>query len=320
MKVLVFLEHASGTVVEPSLAVLSKARSLAPEELAGVLIGDGVGALAAEAGRFGADHVFVADDVRLTPPLPQPRVDVVASIVDQAGYDTILFAASVLGADVAAGLSARLEAGLNWDLVDLAVEDGRLVGTRPALADSVYAQVGWTGEPRIAIFRAGALQSVESDRGAEVETVSVRLEGHSTRSTMLERIQEDRTGPSIEDADIVVAGGRGMGGPDGVALVEGLAHALNGAVGATRPVVDIGWMPFSSQIGQTGRTVTPKLYVACGISGAIQHKVGMQRSTLIVAINKDRNAPIFELADLGIVGDLREVVPRLTALIQARGH
>lgn len=318
MKILVFLEHHDGAILESSLALLSKASSLSSDELTCVLIGEGVAALADHPGRYGADRTFVADDAVVGPALPQPRVDVLADLVTQRGYDTILFAVSVLAADAAAGLAVRLEAGLNWDLVDIAVEDGRLVGNRAALADTVNAKVGWEGEPRIGLFRAGSFSAVEATGRGEVEAIPVELEPHSLRTTMIEAAHADRSGSSIADADVVVAGGRGMGGPDGVVLLEELAKTLNGVVGGTRPVVDAGWLPFDAQIGQTGRTITPRLYIGCGVSGAIQHKVGMQRSSMIVAINTDRNAPIFELADLGVVGDMNSVVPRLTELLRSR--
>lgn len=318
MKALVFLEHHEGALQKGALGVLGKAASLGAEEVAGVVCGASVGELAAGAGRHGAAKVWVADDPALEAPLPQPRVDVLAYLVRAGGYDTVLFAASVLASDLAAGLAARLGAGLNWDLVDLALEGGRLVGTRPALGDSVYVEVGWRGEPRLALVRSGTFEPVERDGEAEVLEVPVELDEFSTRATMLEQAHEQQAGPSIEDAEIVVAGGRGLGGPEAFALVEELAAALGGAVAATRAVVDAGWYPYSAQVGQTGKTVSPKLYVACGISGAVQHKVGMQSSGLIVAINKDRNAPIFEFADLGVVGDVHEVVPRLTELVRAR--
>jgi electron transfer flavoprotein alpha subunit len=230
----------------------------------------------------------------------------------------VLFGNSVLAADVAAGLAARLDAGLNWDLSDLAQEDGKLVGKRPALQDSVYVDVGWTSEPRIALFRSGSFDPNATGGSAEVEDVPVALEDFSVSARMVDQAHEESEGPSIEDAPVIVAGGRGLGGPENFTLVEELAKALGGAVGATRAVVDAGWYPYSTQVGQTGKTVSPKLYIACGISGAIQHKVGMQSSGVIVAINKDSNAPIFEFSDLGVVGDVHEVVPKLTELVKAR--
>jgi len=317
MKTLVFLEHHEGKLQQDSLGVLGKAAALGGEVEA-VLLGEGVEQLAAEAGKFGASRVYVADDVLLAAPLPQPRVDALESLVNDGGHDTVLFAASVLSADVAAGLAARLGAGLNWDLTDLVEEDGRLVGKRPALGDSVYVDVGWTTEPRLALIRSGTFEPAETGGSAEVEKIEPRLQDFSLAARMVEQAHEESEGPSIEDADVIVAGGRGLGGPENFALVEELAKALGGAVAATRAVVDAGWYPYAAQVGQTGKTVSPKLYVAVGISGAIQHKVGMQSSGLIVAINKDPNAPIFEYADFGVVGDLHEIVPKLTELVRAR--
>jgi electron transfer flavoprotein alpha subunit len=305
-------------VQKSSLAVLSKAAQLGAGDVSGVLVGSGVRGLASGAGRFGAVRVFVADDASLEAPLPQPRVDAIAQLAREHAFETILFAQSVLAADVAAALAARLEAGLNWQLTDLVSQDGELVGKQPALADSVVVDAGWTSTPRLAIFRAGALDPVEQDGEAQVEDFSPRLEDFSRAAEMVEQAHEESTGPSLEDADVIVAGGRGLGSPDKFTLVEELAKALGGAVGATRAVVDAGWYPYQHQIGQTGKAVAPKLYVACGISGAIQHKVGMQSSDVIVAINRDANAPIFEFADLGVVGDLHEIVPKLTELVRQR--
>ena len=318
MSILVFLEHHGNELQKGALGVLSKAASLGDPEVAAVVAGSGVRELASEAGKFGAARVLVADDPALEAPLPQPRVDVLERLIRDRGFETVLFAQSVLAADVASGLAARLDAGLNWDLTDLAAENGRLVGKRPALADSVYADVGWRDTPRLAIFRTGTFEGAATGGQAEVEEIPVELQDFSQAAVMLEQAHEERTGPSIEDADIVVAGGRGLGGPENFALVEELARALGGAVAATRAVVDAGWYPYAAQVGQTGRTVSPKLYVACGISGAIQHKVGMQGSNVIVAINKDANAPIFEYSDLGVVGDLHQIVPKLTELVRAR--
>ncbi len=214
--------------------------------------------------------------------------------------------------------------GLNWDLVDVELRysgDGKTepVGKRPALQDSVYADVGWTTTPRLALFRAGSFDASPIGGGEpEIVDVSPSYAAHSTSVKLVGQDAEESSGPSIEDADVIVAGGRGLGSPDNFTLAEELAKALGGAVGATRAVVDAGWYPYSAQIGQTGKTVSPKLYVALGISGAIQHKVGMQSSGTIVAINKDANAPIFEFSDLGVVGDVHEIVPKLTELVRAR--
>ena len=316
MKTLVFVEHHGDELQKGALGVLAKAASLGGD-VGAVLVGAGVKALWQETARYGATTVHVAEDAALDPPLPQPRVDVLASIVRDGGYDTVLFANSVLAADIAAGLAARLDAGLNWDLSDVVSQDGALVGKRPALQDSVLVDVGWTSEPRLALFRAGSFDAAEVSTGqAQVVDVPVILEEHSQLAKIVAQEHEESSGPSIEDADVIVAGGRGLGGPENFTLAEELARALGGAVGATRAVVDAGWYPYSAQIGQTGKTVSPKLYVALGISGAIQHKVGMQSSNTIVAINKDANAPIFEFSDLGVVGDLHEIVPKLTELVK----
>jgi electron transfer flavoprotein alpha subunit len=314
---LVFLEHHGDELQKDSLGVLGKAAQLGGE-VSALIAGSGIEGLAARAGKYGAAKVYVADDPALEAPLSQPRVDVIADLVGKHGFDTVLFGATVLTADIAAGLAARLDAGLNWDLVDLSEQDGKLVGKRPALDDSVYVDVGWKSEPRLALIRTGTFDPVEGRGEASVEKVDVALEDFSTQAKMIEQAHEESEGPSIEDADVIVAGGRGLGGPENFALVEELAKALGGAVAATRAVVDAGWYPYATQVGQTGKTVAPRLYIAVGISGAIQHKVGMQGSNVIVAINKDPNAPIFEYADLGVVGDLHEIVPKLTELVRQR--
>jgi electron transfer flavoprotein alpha subunit len=317
MSTLVFLEHHGDAIQKNPLGVLSKAASLDPDT-AGVVIGSGVAGLVEQAGKYGAKKVFVADDPRLEAPLPQPRVDVIAKLVQEGGFDTVLFAASVLSADVAGGLAARLDAGLNWDLSDLASEGGPLIGKRLALGDTVQADVGWSSTPRLGLIRSGSFEPAETGGSAETADAAIELSDFSTKAEMVEQAHEESTGPSIEDADILVAGGRGLGSPDAFPLLEDLAKALGGAVASTRAVVDAGWYPYATQVGQTGKTVSPKLYIGCGISGAIQHKVGMQTSQVIVSINKDENAPIFDFSDLGVVGDLHAIVPKLTELVKAR--
>lgn len=318
MPTLVYVEDHDGAPVKGALGVLSKAAQLFDGEVAAVVCGSGVGGLAAGLGAYGAKRVFVADDPALERPLSQPRVDVLARLLADESFDTVLFGASVLTADVAAALAARLDAGLNWDLTDLELVDGKLVGKRPALQDSVVVDVGWTSEPRLALFRTGTFEPAESGGEAEVRELPVEIQGWSAKAVMLEQAHEESEGPTIEDADVIVAGGRGLGEPDNFKLLEELAQALGGAVAATRAVVDAGWYPYATQVGQTGKTVAPKLYLAFGISGAIQHKVGMQSAGTIVAVNKDANAPIFEYSDLGVVGDLHEIVPKLTELVRQR--
>jgi electron transfer flavoprotein alpha subunit len=314
---LVFLEHHEGTLQKGSLGVLSRAAALGGD-VAGVVVGSGVSDVASSAGAYGASTVYVVDEPAFEAPLPQPRVDALEAVVAQSGAENVLFAASVLAADVAAGLAARLDAGLNWDVTDFSLDGGSLVAKRPALGDTVLVDVGWTSTPRLALVRSGAFDPVESGGSASVESVSVTPQDFSTAARMVEQAHEETSGPSIEDAEVIVAGGRGLGSPDGFKLAEDLAAALGGAVAATRAVVDAGWYPYAAQVGQTGKSVSPKLYIALGISGAIQHKVGMQSSGAIVAINKDANAPIFDFADFGVVGDLNQIAPKLAELVRAR--
>jgi len=320
MSVLVFLEHQGGELGKGSLGVLGKAASLGDGGVSAVLVGGGgLEALASEAARFGATTVYVVEDEALDPPLPQPRVDVLEQVVRAGGYDTVLFSNSVLTADVAAGLAARLEAGLNWDLVDLFERDGALIGRRPALSDSVLVDVGWRSPERLGLFRAGSFDPVETAGGEpRIERLAVALQPHSSRARVVAHRPAEDDGPSIEEAEVVVAGGMGLGAPEHFSLAEGLAAVLGGVVGATRAAVYAGWYPHAAQVGQTGKTVSPKLYVALGISGAVQHKVGMQNAKVIVAINKDPQAPIFEFSDLAVVGDVHAIVPKLTELLAAR--
>ena len=318
MPTLVFLETHDGEPTKGGLGVLSKAASLGGD-VAGVVLGTGVRDAAEAAGAHGASVVYVVEDDALAAPLPQPRVDALEAVVAASGAENVLFPASVLAADVAAGLAARLEAGLNWDLTDFRLEGGELVGTRAALGDTVIVEVGWTSTPRLGLVRSGTFDPVRSGGTAELRDVAVTFQDFTTQARLVEHLQETSSGPSIEEADVIVAGGRGLGGPEGFSICEELASALGGAVAATRAVVDAGWYPYSAQVGQTGKSVSPRLYVALGISGAIQHKVGMQGSGTIVAVNKDPNAPIFDFADLGVVGDLTQIAPKLTELLRARG-
>jgi electron transfer flavoprotein alpha subunit len=233
--------------------------------------------------------------------------------------DAVLFGAGVVSADVAAGLAARLGAGIACETTEIATADGGVVATRPALGDTVLVESGFAAAPGIVLARANAFAPRDDASGtAPVERVGVTVSDWSQAAALTGREAAESGGVDITEADILVTVGRGMGGPENVPLVEALAKALGGEVAATRAVVDAGWVPYSMQVGQTGKTVAPKLYVACGVSGAIQHKVGMANAGTIIAINKDGNAPIFEFADVGVVGDALAILPKLTEAVAAR--
>ena len=319
--ILVYALHDDeGNFNKNSLGAISEAAKLAGElgsEAAAVVVGEVSDDAAAGLGAYGAKRVFRAKDV--PEGLAQPVVDAMAKVIGDHGHGYALFGGGLLGFEIGAGLTARLDAGVCMEVTSVRVEDGKLVAERPILQDSAIVDVGYVGEPGIIIGRLNAFDIQEGgDGSAEVQDVDVSFEDHSTKAVMVERGEQRGADVNIEDADILVAGGRGLGKAEGFELCEQLADALGGAVAATRAVVDAGWYPYAAQIGQTGKTVAPKLYLAAGISGAIQHKVGMQNSENIVAINKDPNAPIFDFCDVGVVGDLHQVVPKLTELVRAR--
>jgi electron transfer flavoprotein alpha subunit len=320
--ILTYVLHYEGEFNKNSLGAVTEAGKLAKElggEAAAVVVGEGddlTDDLCASLGKYGAGKVYRA---RAPEGLAQPVVDVMAKVIEDNGYDYALFGGGLLGFEIGAGLTARLNAGVTMEVTEVKVQDGKLVADRPILQDSAIAEVDYVGTPGIIIGRLNAFEMAESGDGqASVEDVEVELSDWSTKAKMVQRGEQRGADVNIEDADLLVAGGRGLGKAEGFELCEQLAEALGGAVAATRAVVDAGWYPYAAQIGQTGKTVAPKLYLAAGISGAIQHKVGMQSSENIVAINKDPNAPIFEFSDLGIVGDLNKILPKLTEAVKAK--
>jgi electron transfer flavoprotein alpha subunit len=266
-------------------------------------------------GAHGAGKVYRAEGPE---GLAQPAIDAMAKVIGDGGHGYALFGGGLLGFEIGAGLAARLDAGVCMEVTSVRVEDGKLVAERPILKDSQISDVHYRSDVGVIIGRLNAFEAKESGGTAEIEDVEVDYAPHSLRATMVQRGEQRGADVNIEDADYLVAGGRGLGKAEGFEQLEELASALGGAVAATRAVVDAGWFPYAAQIGQTGKTVAPKLYLAAGISGAIQHKVGMQSSENIVAINKDSNAPIFEFSDLGIVGDLNKIVPKLTEAVKAK--
>jgi electron transfer flavoprotein alpha subunit len=313
------LHNDEGEFNKNSLGALSEAAKLAGElgsEASALVVGDVADDAAADLGKYGVKKVYRAKDV--PEGLAQPIVDAMAKVMTDNDISYALFGGGLLGFEIGAGLTARLNAGVTMEVTAVNVQDGKLVAERPILQDSQIADVGYVEEPGIIIGRLNAFDENEGDGKAEVEDVDVELSEWSSKAKMVKRGESRGEDVNIEDAEFLVGGGRGLGEKDNFKLAEELADAMGGAVAATRAVVDAGWYPYAAQIGQTGKTVAPKIYLALGISGAIQHKVGMQNSENIVAINKDQNAPIFEFCDLGIVGDLHKIVPKLTEAIKAK--
>ena len=318
--ILVYALHDDeGNFNKNSLGALSEAGKLAGElgtEAAAVVVGDVADDAAAGLGKYGVGKVYRCKEA--PEGLAQPIVDVMAKVMADNDFSYALFGGGLLGFEIGAGLTARLGAGVTMEVTQVNVQDGKLVAERPILQDSQIADVGYVSEPGIIIGRLNAFDEKEGDGTAEVEDVQVELSEWSTKAKMVKRGESRGEDVNIEDAEILIGGGRGLGKKENFELAEQLAGSMGGAVAATRAVVDAGWYPYAAQIGQTGKTVAPKVYLALGISGAIQHKVGMQNSENIVAINKDQNAPIFEFCDLGIVGDLHKIVPKLTEAIKAK--
>jgi electron transfer flavoprotein alpha subunit len=318
--ILVYALHDDeGEFNKNSLGALSEAAKLAGElgaEAAAVVVGDVADDAAAGLGAYGVKRVYRCKEA--PEGLAQPIVDVMAKVMTDNDFSYALFGGGLLGFEIGAGLTARLNAGVTMEVTQVNVQDGKLVAERPILQDSQIADVGYVSEPGIIIGRLNAFDANETGGTAEVEDVQVELSEWSTKATMVTRGEQRGADVNIEDAEVLVGGGRGLGKKENFELAEQLAESMGGAVAATRAVVDAGWYPYAAQIGQTGKTVAPNLYLALGISGAIQHKVGMQSSENILAINKDQNAPIFEFCDLGVVGDLHKIVPKLTEAIKAK--
>jgi electron transfer flavoprotein alpha subunit len=317
--ILVYALHYDGAFNKNSLGAVSEGARRASElgaECHAIVVGEGVADdLASQLGNYGASKVY-----RVEGPegLAQPVVDAMAAAIEAGGHEYALFGGGLLGFEIGAGLAARLDAGVCMEVTSVRVEDSKLVAERPILKDSKVTSVQYRSKLGVIIGRLNAFEIAETGGTATIEDLSVEFQPYSLKAKMVQRGEQRGADVNIEDADFLVAGGRGLGKAEGFEALEALADALGGAVAATRAVVDAGWYAYGAQIGQTGKTVAPKLYLAAGISGAIQHKVGMAASENIVAINKDSNAPIFEFSDLGIVGDLNKIVPKLTEAVKAR--
>lgn len=318
--VLVYVERVDGELATITRELLGKGRELASAlggSLSAVVVGSGVGGLAEKAAAF-ADTVYVVDDPRLDPYTTDGHVAAVKAVVAKAQPALIMAGASFQMRDFGAALAADLDAGLAVDATDLKAEGGAITAVRPSHGGNVINTLAFAaGRPVVALVRKQSFpEGRPSGSTGAIEALS--LDGATIRTTVTS--VAPKTGAvNLTDAAIIVTGGRGLGDKDNYyRLIPPLAEALGGAYGASRAIVDAGWVPYEHQVGQTGKTVSPKLYVACGVSGAIQHLAGMRTSRNIVAINKDPDAPIFKVATFGLVGDVNEVLPLLTEEIKKR--
>jgi electron transfer flavoprotein alpha subunit len=321
MNILVYLEERNGHICKPSLEAIGAARALGGNVIAGI-VGADTSALAGQAKKLNVSSIYCVSDARLANYSSRATGRALAEIARQSAAEVVLIGATGRGKDLAPRVAIRLEAGYVPDVTAFATESGEIIATHPVYAGKAQVNVRITTPIKIYSTRPNLWKASDSAPASEasINPVTVAFEdsdfAEQTKSLVLSQGKID-----VAEADIIVSGGRGMRGPENWALIENLAAAFGGATGASRAVVDAGWRPHSEQVGQTGKTVSPTLYVAVGISGAVQHLAGMSSSKTIVAINKDENAPIFSIADYGIIGDAFEILPTLTeAIVKLRSH
>lgn len=323
----VFAEQRDGVISRVSFELLGLGQRLAEElnqELSAVLLGHEVTHLVEELEEFGAQNIYLAQHKLLTHYQTNPYAKVLSGIVSEHKPCIFLIGASTIGRDLAPRVSMRLNLGLTADCTELTVDpnDGSLLQTRPAFGGNVMATIKTPySRPQMATVRPGVMEAKRRDGTKQCRVVEkkVKLSDKERLTEILEAVREKKSGVNLCDATVIVAGGRGVGSKEGLECIFSLARALNGEVAGTRMVIEEGWLPAERQVGQTGQTVRPELYIACGISGAIQHRAGMLRSRYVIAVNTDERAPIFEVADWGIVGNLHEIVPTLASALREKG-
>lgn len=313
-KILAFIESRDNKIKNSGFETASTAVKLGGEtasEVEALLIGGSVSSLAGELGAYGIEKVWIVEDARLEKYSTTAFSKILSEAAKQAGADTVILSATAMGKDMAPRVAARLEAGLVVDCTEIRSEGGNIIATRPVYAGKAFIDVKVNSPLKIFSLRPNVFKPVKVD-GVTAEPVKLPLELSDTDfAVQVKEVVVSSEKLDVTEADIVVSGGRGLKGPENYHLVEDLAKILGGAHGASRAIVDAGWRPHGEQVGQTGKTVSPSLYIAVGISGAIQHLAGMSSSKCIVAINKDKDAPIFQIADYGIVGDALEIMPAL---------
>lgn len=323
--VYVFAEQRDGELQKVGIELVGKARELADDlgqQVAAVLLGSGVKDKAQELIACGADKVVVVDDVMLEEYVTEPYTKALTAVINAKDPEIVLYGASSIGRDLAPRVSARIHTGLTADCTALEIDEETklLMMTRPAFGGNIMATIVCEDfRPQMATVRPGVMKVLESDasRSGEVEEFKVKFSDADMNVKVRETVKTAHKSVDITEAKILVSGGRGIGSAEKFKMLEELAGVMEGEVSSSRACVDSGWISADRQVGQTGKTVRPELYLACGISGAIQHAAGMENSDFIVAINRDEDAPIFDIADLGIVGDLNAIVPKLTEAVKA---
>ena len=336
--VFIFAEQVDNKISGIAFELVGKAKDLAADlntTVTAVLLGSGITEKANELAEYGADRVIVVDDPALETYMTEPYTHALSSVINEFKPDIMLVGATPIGRDLGPSVSARVATGLTADCTKLDIGDfplkpipgkedeqkhNQLLMTRPAFGGNTIATIACpNNRPQMATVRPGVMQKKPRVAGATCEVVSYNpgFEKNAKYVEILEVVKAIKDTVDIMDAKILVSGGRGVGSPENFKILEDLAKAIGGEVSCSRAVVDAGWKPKDLQVGQTGKTVRPQVYIACGISGAIQHLAGMEESDLIIAINKDETAPIFDVADIGIVGDLNKIVPALTKEIEA---
>ena len=321
--VFVFAQQEDNKLTGVSMELVSKANELAEAldtEVTAVVLGYEIGDMANKLGRYGADNVILADAPELKVYMTEPYAHVLTSIIQEKKPEIVLYGATAIGRDLAPRVSARVHTGLTADCTGLEVdpETKNLRMTRPAFGGNIMATIICPDyRPQMATVRPGVMQRISPiESHAKVENYKVELPKESINVEIMDIVKKVSDKMDIQDAKILVSGGRGMGCPENFKLLEDLAEAFGGTVSSSRACVDAGWVPKDRQVGQTGKTVRPDLYIACGISGAIQHLAGMEDSDVIIAINKDETAPIFEVADFGVVGDVMKILPAFTEQVK----
>ena len=316
----VFAEQREGKLQKVSLELLGEGKKIAEKlgvKLTALLLGNNIDGLAKTLTEHGADEVLVANDAKLENYTTEAYTKVIVDLVNERKPSILFIGATFIGRDLGPRVSARLATGLTADCtsLDVDVETGDLLATRPAFGGNLMATIACPEHrPQMATVRPGVFEKVETNSdNAKVENVEVKLTDADIRTKVLETIKSKKDIIDISEAKVIVAGGRGVGSKENFALLQELADVLGGTVAGSRAAVEKGWLDPAYQVGQTGKTVKPSIYIACGISGAIQHVAGMQDSDMIIAINKDNSAPIMKVADYGIVGDVKKVIPELIA-------